>query len=203
MAKRYHLVTTKDQMTDLFKQMLDHGHVAIDVRTDGPDPMTSKLVGLGISPAPKKSYYIPLAHDDAPGLSFENDVKPWIEHVCMETWITTVFFDTVNALIVLSRYGIEVDPGMIYDVLIVQPFNPVDYHFEWTDDWYTWDADEARTAALKARNAKATELRKSLKGTGKTVKCFSMRNQLISRGGIGSGHPHIELVTNIYGVNVL
>lgn len=23
-------------------------------------------------------------------------------------------------------------------------FNPADYKFEWTEDWYTWNAEEAR-----------------------------------------------------------
>lgn len=119
MAKKYYTVTTQEEMAALFKKMLDTGHVAIDVRTSSPDPMTCELVGLGISPSPKTGFYIPLGHADAPGLSFK-DVEPWISHVCGEEWITTVFFDTVNALIVLERYGIQVDPGMIYDVLVVQ-----------------------------------------------------------------------------------
>lgn len=77
-------------------------------------------------------------------------------------------------------------------------FNPADYNFEWTDDWYTWDADEARKVALKARNDKA----KKLKAGGKKVRKFTLKNQLITRGGIGSGHPEISMVVNCYGVNV-
>lgn len=78
-------------------------------------------------------------------------------------------------------------------------FNPADYKFEWTESWYTWNAEEARKQALKARNDKAKEL----KAGGKKVRKFSLKDQLITRGGIGSGHPEISLVVNCYGVNVL
>ena len=77
-------------------------------------------------------------------------------------------------------------------------FNPVNYNWKWTEDWYEWDSKAAHKAALKARNAEAKQLR----AEGKVVKCFSNPNQLISRGGIGSGNPHIEVIVNCYGFNV-
>lgn len=78
-------------------------------------------------------------------------------------------------------------------------FNPADYKFEWSEDWYTWNVEEAHKQALKARNKKAKEL----KAAGKKTRKFTLRDQLITRGGIGSGHPEISLVVNCYGVNVL
>ena len=79
-----------------------------------------------------------------------------------------------------------------------QSFNPIDYTFEWTDDWYKFDYEESHKMALKARNAKARELRKQ----GHTVRCFTLKHQRVSRGGIGSGRPHIEQVVNVYMLNV-
>ena len=84
-------------------------------------------------------------------------------------------------------------------MLSQRTFNPADYTFEWTDGWYVWDSKEAHRQALKARNDTAKEL----KAAGKKVKKFSTRNQLITRGGIGSGHPEISMVVNCYGVNIL
>ena len=75
-------------------------------------------------------------------------------------------------------------------------FNSVDYGFEWTTDWYTWDMVAGQKAALKERNAKARELRKA----GWTV-WVSTSDSLFSQGGIGSGHPHIELWGKTYRVN--
>ena len=75
-----------------------------------------------------------------------------------------------------------------------QIFNPVKFTFEWTDGWYNWDRDEAHREALKARNAKAKEL----KVRGYKVRKSTLRDQLITLGGIGSGHPEISLVVNCY-----
>lgn len=73
-------------------------------------------------------------------------------------------------------------------------FSPLDYGFRWTDDWYEYDGKAAEKAALRARNA----LAKELVSQGRTVRKGSLGKQLVSRGGIGSGHPHIELVVPVY-----
>jgi len=74
-------------------------------------------------------------------------------------------------------------------------FNPIDFGFRWTEYWYEFDYDIARKLALKARNAKAKEL----KAAGCDVWKSTHKNNLMSRGGIGSGHPHIEVfIPSIY-----
>ena len=76
-------------------------------------------------------------------------------------------------------------------------FNPIDYGFKFTDDgWYTFDRVAATKAAKQARNAHARMLRRM----GETVKTFSEPGQLITKGGIGSGHPQIEEIITIYGI---
>jgi hypothetical protein len=62
------------------------------------------------------------------------------------------------------------------------------YCFVWTADWYEWDAKAAKKAAMAERNREA----KRLRADGWTVACGSEAS-LMSKGGIGSGHPHIEL----------
>ena len=80
-----------------------------------------------------------------------------------------------------------------------QTFNPINFGFTFTDDgWYTFDRKTATKAALQARNAEA----KKLTQAGRIVRKWSSANQLISKGGIGSGRPHIEEVVTVYGFNV-
>lgn len=79
---------------------------------------------------------------------------------------------------------------------IQRTFLPVDYFWQWTENWYEWDSKAAHSAAKKARNAEA----KRLEGLGYTVKKWSNPKALISRGGIGSGHPHIEVYCSAYGL---
>lgn len=77
-------------------------------------------------------------------------------------------------------------------------FNPIDFGFEFADGWYSFDRKAAQSAALKARN----DFVKQVKAQGKRAVTFNLPNQLITRGGIGSGNPQIEVVVNCYGVNV-
>lgn len=86
-------------------------------------------------------------------------------------------------------------------------FNPIDFCFKWTEasdslnpndlGWYEWDRKKAHSEALKARNARAKQLKKD----GYTVTTFTLSNQLVTRGGIGSGHPQIEAIVNCYYLN--
>lgn len=80
-----------------------------------------------------------------------------------------------------------------------ESYNPIDYGFEWTNDgWYKFDRKAAIKAARAARDARARELKKA----GIPFKKFTDGNCLISRGGIGSGRPHIEEVVPVYYLNI-
>lgn len=76
-------------------------------------------------------------------------------------------------------------------------FSPIDYCFEWADDWYLWDRATAIRRALDSRNEQA----KLLRSEGWTVKKWSLPDQLIRKGGIGSGHPDVEFVVTVYMIN--
>lgn len=76
-------------------------------------------------------------------------------------------------------------------------FNPIDYTFKWTEDWYEWDREAAHKAAIGARNAEA----KRLNALGFGVQKRSLQNQLMSMGGIGSDKPHVNLIVNCYMIN--
>lgn len=79
-------------------------------------------------------------------------------------------------------------------------FNPADYCFSWTTDgWYEWDRKAAQKAAMTARNVHA----KVMAAKGKRVIKSSMPGQLITRGGIGSGKPQIEMFVTVYTVTVI
>jgi len=66
--------------------------------------------------------------------------------------------------------------------------------FEWTpDDWYKLTPINA----VHTRNVRIKEL----KAKGYNPTKFSLGGQLLSKGGIGSGKPHIEYFTKVYGIN--
>lgn len=76
-------------------------------------------------------------------------------------------------------------------------FNPAYYEFAWKDGWYEWDSAKAHTDARKDRDAFA----KARKADGQAVKKFTERNQRMTRGGIGTPNPEIDLMVTVYGVN--
>jgi len=78
-------------------------------------------------------------------------------------------------------------------------YNPANYNFTWTEDgWYAWDSKAAHAAAKAARDADA----RIAKASGCTVHKSASRGQRIRRGGIGTGHPEIDLVVTVYHVAV-
>lgn len=77
-------------------------------------------------------------------------------------------------------------------------FDPVEYGFEWTTDgWYKFDYETSRKAAIAARR----EMAKELKASGHKIRFFTLRNQRITLGGIGSRHPEITQIVSVYGLN--
>jgi hypothetical protein len=87
----------------------------------------------------------------------------------------------------------------------VKRFNPVNRCFKWTlvegneYGWYEFDSEEAHRVAKLERDEFARSL-KSLPGVA-NVKKRTLKNQLITRGGIGSGHPEISLLVTVYEVS--
>lgn len=78
-----------------------------------------------------------------------------------------------------------------------QFFNPVDFEFKWTPDWYEWDRGKAVKAALAARDARA----KALRAEGRRVRCYTLPDQTTTRGGINTPHPEVDFVVPVYGLD--
>ena len=75
-------------------------------------------------------------------------------------------------------------------------------YFEWTNDdkgiWYSIPED-ADKRALKARNARAKELKKQ----GYKVTKWSLGSQLMTKGGIGTGKPQIDFWVKCYMLDII
>jgi len=86
-----------------------------------------------------------------------------------------------------------------------EKFNPIDFGFRWTEPaageefgWYEFGHVAASTAAKKARDDRARQLRKQ----GRSVRRWTQKNNLMTRGGIGTGRPEISLVVPVYYLEV-
>ena len=87
-------------------------------------------------------------------------------------------------------------------------FNPVDYGFKWIEQiirandgvdygWYEFNSLDAHELAKQKRDERAKEL----KSSGHKIVKHTLKNQLITRGGIGSGHPEISVIVTVYEVS--
>jgi len=76
-----------------------------------------------------------------------------------------------------------------------QIFNPINYFFNWSNDWYQWNSKKAHEEAKRLRDKEAKRLKEE---EGFKVKKFTIKNQLITRGGIGSGKPEISEIVTCY-----
>jgi len=87
-----------------------------------------------------------------------------------------------------SAYGSETGHN------VHRSFNPVDYDFKWVKDWYEWDRAPAHKKAMQHRNKEAADFKKR----GWKVRKSTVKNQLIKRGGIGTGKPELDFHVTIY-----
>lgn len=79
-------------------------------------------------------------------------------------------------------------------------YNPIKFEFSFNDEnLYTWHSKNAHKIARQQRDADAKEWKRR----GYRVKKFSLQNQLVKAGGIGSGNPEINEIVTCYGFNVL
>ena len=58
----YHLINTTEALDSLITRLSETKTFTFDTETTGLSPMTARLVGISISPAPGESYYIPVGH---------------------------------------------------------------------------------------------------------------------------------------------
>lgn len=75
-----------------------------------------------------------------------------------------------------------------------ESFSPLKYGFKWVRDWYSFNREHGVEMAKFERDQRARELKKQ----GKKVRKFTLRHQMVRRGGIGTGHPEIDLCVNVY-----
>jgi len=61
---QYEIVDTPSALDTLVARLRGRPRMALDTETTGTDPMRSALVGISLSDAPGKGYYLPVGHDE-------------------------------------------------------------------------------------------------------------------------------------------
>jgi DNA polymerase-1 len=109
----YQVLETDDEVGWLVPRLLKQPRVCFDTETTSLDVLSAELVGLAISFAAGKAYYIPFSEDRSATLRRLNLLKPLWE----STSITKVGQNLKYDLQILAGYGIQV-AGPLFDTML-------------------------------------------------------------------------------------
>lgn len=126
----YHLVTDKDQFSNLVGELRGCQGFAFDFETTSRDPMLAELVGLSFSFNPHQAYYIPVGHR-YPGAPVQLDkesvlgeLKPLFQDEKLKKYGQNIKYEYV----LLKRSGIELR-GIEGDTMVASYLlNPTKHH---------------------------------------------------------------------------
>lgn len=105
-ARDYRIVTDLAERDALITRLAGSERFAFDTETDALDYMQAHLVGVSVALAPGEAYYLPLAHQLAPNLPFDDTLqalKPVLENASVNKTGQHLKYDRH----ILARYGIE------------------------------------------------------------------------------------------------
>jgi DNA polymerase-1 len=117
----YETVATAERLDAWIAEAFAAGLVAVDTETTSLDAMQAELVGVSLALAPGKACYVPLAHRKGDGLDLSGDGGP-LEQIPLDVALARLkpLLEDAGVLkvgqnlkydwLVLSRYGIEINP---------------------------------------------------------------------------------------------
>ncbi len=115
----YRLITGREEFLALLKNLSEAAALSIDLETTSPYPMWAELVGISLSYAPHKAFYIPVGHR-LPGADAQlplswvlEELKPLLEAEGVEKVGQNIKYDWI----VLKNYGVHLK-GIRCDTMI-------------------------------------------------------------------------------------
>ena len=112
----YSTVCDLDTLEAVISEMRAAGSFSFDVETTGKDPMASALVGVSLSAAGGRAYYIPVGHEEAGQIPIDKALeylKPLLEDPTVGKTAHNGNYDMTE----LSNYGIQVS-NLDFDTMI-------------------------------------------------------------------------------------
>ncbi|MDA9624756.1 DNA polymerase I [Candidatus Pelagibacter bacterium] len=107
-TKLYKSITNEKELDSLIKTLNEKSFISVDTETSSLNPLEANLIGISLSYAPNKAFYIPLAHKNIRGLSKELVLKK-IKHILEDPSIKKVGQNIKYDFIILKNNGIELN----------------------------------------------------------------------------------------------
>jgi DNA polymerase-1 len=115
-AADYQIVDTAEALGPLVNTLSRLGSFAFDTETTGLDPRQSALVGISLSTAPGKAWYLPVGHSTGDQLELDTVIsalKPLLE----STGTGKIAHNGKYDMAVLQKYGVTVE-NLHFDTMI-------------------------------------------------------------------------------------
>ncbi|MBR4047141.1 MAG: DNA polymerase I [Bacteroides sp.] len=109
----YQLIDSKAKRDELFQKLITTSFLAFDTETTNIEPMNAELVGISLSDAENRAYYIPIPANREEALKIVNELRPILENEEIEKIGQNIKYD----MIVLKNYGVEVK-GRLFDTML-------------------------------------------------------------------------------------
>lgn len=109
----YQLIDSKAKRDELFQKLITTRFLAFDTETTNIEPMNAELVGISLSDAENRAYYIPIPDNREEALKIVNELRPILENEEIEKIGQNIKYD----MIVLKNYGVEVK-GRLFDTML-------------------------------------------------------------------------------------
>jgi len=115
-AVEYQIVDTADSLDEVIGLLSQAGSFAVDTETTGTDPRQAALVGISLSSAPGKAWYLPVGHlagDQLPLSQVIAALKPLLE----DPKVSKIAHNGKYDMTVLLKYGVMVE-NLGFDTMI-------------------------------------------------------------------------------------
>ena len=115
----YTLIESIDELTAVVAEARSAGHLGMRTIGDDPSPMRARLVGIALSPAPLRAYYVPVGHRTLDGSSNLDAaaVLKTLAPVLGDEAVEKTGHDLKSDLVILARHGVAVR-GPLFDSMI-------------------------------------------------------------------------------------
>ncbi|MBE9470411.1 MAG: DNA polymerase I [Chloroflexi bacterium] len=115
----YQMVNTETALNEVASQLEGTNDFAIDLETTGKEAVTAELVGVAVSPASGKAFYIPLGHRglNQPEQLPTSQGMAKLEPLLASEEIGKIAHNGKHSMTVLANYGVELE-NLSFDTMI-------------------------------------------------------------------------------------
>jgi len=115
----YQMVNTDTALNEVASQLEGTNDFAIDLETTGKEALTAELVGVAVSPASGKAFYIPLGHRgmNQPEQLPISQVMAKLKPLLASEEIGKIAHNGKHSVRVLANYGVELE-NLSFDTMI-------------------------------------------------------------------------------------